>query len=53
MFELQKQTGWTDNYLLWGVSHLNLKIKAADAMRYKTKEVKEVENWDDVTFKCD
>ncbi|MDR2764747.1 MAG: hypothetical protein LBB90_06910 [Tannerella sp.] len=31
---LQKETGWTDDYILWGVSWANLQMKLADAPHY-------------------
>jgi len=32
---IQKETGWTDEYLLWGISWPNLQLKLADAPYYK------------------
>jgi hypothetical protein len=31
---LQKETGWTDEYVLWGTSWANLQLKLADAAHY-------------------
>jgi hypothetical protein len=31
---IQKETGWTDDYLLWGLSWANVQMKLADAPRY-------------------
>jgi len=35
MWLLQKETGWTDDYILWGTSWVNLQMKLADAPYYK------------------
>jgi hypothetical protein len=32
---IQKETGWTDDYLLWGVSWANIQMKIKDAPYYK------------------
>lgn len=32
---IQKETGWTDDYLLWGLSWANVQMKLADAPYYK------------------
>lgn len=53
MFSIQQQTGWTDDYILWGISHANLRMKAADALRYKDNKVKDIDDWNEVTFKCE
>ena len=34
---IQKETGWTDEYLLWGLSWANVQMKLADAPYYKYK----------------
>ena len=34
---IQKETGWTDEYLLWGLSWSNVQLKLADAPYYKYK----------------
>jgi hypothetical protein len=31
---IQKETGWTDDYLLWETSWANIQMKLADAPRY-------------------
>ena len=31
---VQKDTGWTDDYLLWGLSWTSVQMKLADAPRY-------------------
>lgn len=31
---LQKETGWTDDYILWGTSYVNLQMKLSDAPHY-------------------
>jgi hypothetical protein len=33
---IQKETGWTDDYILWGISWTNLQLKLADAPRYRS-----------------
>ena len=38
MYLLQKETGWTDDYILWGTSWANLQMKLADAPRYSYKK---------------
>ena len=50
---IQKDTGWTDDYLLWGVSWANMQLKMADApcYRYNSKgkeqviDDDELKNW--------
>ena len=37
---IQKETGWTDDYLLWGLSWVNVQMKLADAPYYKYKSGK-------------
>jgi len=32
---IQKETGWTDDYMLWGISWANMQMKLADAPWYK------------------
>ena len=34
---IQKETGWTDEYLLWGLSWSNVQLKLADAPYNKLK----------------
>lgn len=34
MYLLQKETGWSDEYILWGTSWVNLQMKLADAAHY-------------------
>jgi hypothetical protein len=36
MYIIQKETGWTDDYILWGISWANLQLKLADAPRYRS-----------------
>lgn len=31
IWSIQKETGWTHNYLLWGESWLNIQMKIADS----------------------
>ena len=33
IWSIQKETGWTHNYILWGESWFNLLMKLADAPR--------------------
>ena len=40
---IQKDTGWTDDYLLWGISWANLQMKLADAPFYKYRSEKDDE----------
>lgn len=40
MYVLQKETGWTDDYLLWEVSWMSLQLKLADAPRYESGDSK-------------
>jgi len=39
---VQKETGWTDDYVLWGVSYASLQLRIADAPRYHYGESKQV-----------
>ncbi|MDR1454111.1 MAG: hypothetical protein LBJ01_00510 [Tannerella sp.] len=34
LYAVQKETGWTDGYLLWELSWANVQMKLADAPRY-------------------
>ena len=49
---IQKETGWTDDYLLWGVSWANIQMKLADAPYYsyrardeKVDNAEELNRW--------
>jgi len=54
MWSVQEKTGWTDHYILWGISLANLRMKLADGLRYTTGEkVIEIENFDDLEIRCD
>jgi len=35
MYMLQKETGWTDEYILWGAAWATFQLKQMDAPRYK------------------
>jgi hypothetical protein len=37
---IQKETGWTDEYLLWGISWANVQMKLRDAPYYKYRSGK-------------
>jgi hypothetical protein len=34
MYRIQKETGWTDEYLLWGISWVNARMKLIDEIHY-------------------
>lgn len=54
MYAVQKETGWTDEYLLWNVSLVNIRMKLADSMKYiNPKKEEEIEDFDDITFNCE
>lgn len=36
IWSIQKETGWSHNYLLWGESWFNIQMKLADAPRMKS-----------------
>jgi len=43
IYSLQKETGWTHDYILWGESWFNLQMKLADVPRtIKIKRKKEI-----------
>jgi hypothetical protein len=42
MYILQKETGWTDDYILWGTSWVNLQMKLADAPHYSYNKKEKV-----------
>ena len=37
----QKETGWKDDYLLWGISWANVQMKLADAPYFKYRKGKD------------
>jgi hypothetical protein len=39
LYRIQKETGWTDEYLLWGIPWANVRLKLIDEMYcdYKNK----------------
>ena len=43
LWNIQKETGWTDKYLLWEIPWINIRMKLADAPYYsnstKSKEI--------------
>ena len=50
IWSLQKETGWSHEYILWGESWMMLQLKLADSPRMVKKNDKRVigpENWDD------
>ncbi|MFA5450595.1 MAG: hypothetical protein WC231_01165 [Dehalococcoidales bacterium] len=49
IWSIQKETGWTHEYILWGESWLQLQLKLADAPGYvkDNKHIISPENWDD------
>jgi len=55
MYAVQKETGWTDEYLLWKISLANLRMKLADSMRYIDEKEKSdvIDDFDDITFDCE
>lgn len=47
MYLLQKETGWTDEYILWGTNWANLQMKLADAAHFhygKSNRTKTIDN---------
>lgn len=42
--EICKTFGWTYEYLLWGISWLNVNMMMADAARIETEQKSEQEN---------
>ena len=34
MYRIQKETGWTDEYLLWEIAWVNVRMKLIDEMHY-------------------
>lgn len=54
MLSVQEKTGWTDDYLLWGISLANIRMKLADGLKYsKGPKLKEIEDFDKFEFRCD
>ena len=51
-WSIQQNTGYSDHYLLWEVSLVNLRMKLADAVRYRKGDaVRVVEDFNEVEFK--
>jgi len=49
LWSIQKETGWTQKYLLWGESWLSLQLKLADAPRtVKGEKSRLIENDDEM-----
>jgi len=55
---IQKETGWTDDYLLWGISWANVQMKLSDAPYYRYRKAgeqtiseKDLPNWLNATMK--
>ena len=48
IWSIQKETGWSHDYILWGESWLTLQLKLADSPRVKKKEKNVIgpESWD-------
>ena len=49
IWSIQKETGWSHKYILWGEPWINLQIKFADAPRMitgKRKNIVRPENWE-------
>jgi hypothetical protein len=50
IWSIQKETGWSHNYILWGESWMMLQLKLTDSprMRKKQNNVIGPENWDQI-----
>jgi len=50
MYRIQKETGWTDEYLLWEISWVNVRMKLIDELHYdySTKDEKTIESEDEL-----
>ena len=51
MFRIQKETGWTDDYLLWEITWVNVRMKLIDEIHYdySGKDEKTIENDEELT----
>lgn len=49
--EICKTFGWTYEYLLWGISWLNVNMMMADAARMDTEQELEQENVEEVKLR--
>lgn len=49
--EICKTFGWTYEYLLWGISWLNVNMMMADAARMDTEQKLEQENVEEVKLR--
>ena len=49
IWSIQKETGWTNRYILWEESWFNLQLKLSDAPRMiKSGKAKMIENEDEL-----
>jgi hypothetical protein len=49
MWGVQRETGWTDEYLLWETSWVNIRMKLADAPRYSySKSARTIDSEDEM-----
>jgi hypothetical protein len=48
MWNIQKETGWTDEYLLWEIPWINVRMKLADAPHYLYSKIKEIKTEDEL-----
>ncbi|GHV32136.1 hypothetical protein FACS1894177_07850 [Bacteroidia bacterium] len=50
MWRVQKETGWTDEYLLWQIPWVNVRMKLIDEIpyEYNGKSAKTIENEDEL-----
>ena len=44
IWSIQKETGWTHKYILWGESWFNIQMKLADAPKMVNGHKKEIES---------
>jgi hypothetical protein len=49
IWSIQKETGWTHDYIMWGESWFNLQLKLSDSPRMvKGDRVKKIEDADEL-----
>ena len=44
MYRVQKETGWTDEYLLWMIPWVNVRMKLVDELHYVYGKSKNIED---------
>ena len=48
MWRVQKETGWTDEYLLWGIPWSAVRMKLIDEIHYDYNSKKEIRDEDEL-----